>query len=125
VINFDLPMVAEDYIHRIGRTGRAGASGHATSLVAPDDWLKLVRIERLTGHRLERQTIVGLEPARPEPRGNGAPRPNNGARRPHTAKPQPRQERYSRGETHGNVEVKFKASNAHGRRPIERSGNLG
>ncbi len=37
VINFDLPMVAEDYVHRIGRTGRAGASGEAISLVSPDE----------------------------------------------------------------------------------------
>ena len=55
VINFDLPTVAEDYIHRIGRTGRNGASGIAISLVGPEDRVKLGNIERLTGHRLERQ----------------------------------------------------------------------
>ncbi len=62
VINFDLPTVAEDYIHRIGRTGRAQASGTAISLVAPDDRSKLNQIERLTGRRLERSIVVGLEP---------------------------------------------------------------
>ncbi|MDH3279716.1 MAG: DEAD/DEAH box helicase [Gammaproteobacteria bacterium] len=62
VINFDLPTVAEDYIHRIGRTGRAQALGTAISLVAPDDRSKLNQIERLTGNRLERGVIVGLEP---------------------------------------------------------------
>ena len=55
VINFDLPMVAQDYIHRIGRTGRNGASGTAISLVGPLDRVKLANIERLTGYRLELQ----------------------------------------------------------------------
>ena len=68
VINFDLPMVAEDYIHRIGRTGRAGDKGHAISLVGPGDWEKLSRIERLTGQKIKRVVIEGLEPNSPEPR---------------------------------------------------------
>lgn len=67
VINFDLPMVAEDYIHRIGRTGRAGTSGNAISLVTADDWKKLIDIERLTGKKLTRETILGLEPTIAEP----------------------------------------------------------
>ena len=68
VFNFDLPMSAEDYIHRIGRTGRGGASGIAVSLVGPQDWGKLAQIERLTGTPLDRQTVDGLEPRRPEPK---------------------------------------------------------
>jgi len=68
VINFDLPRVAEDYIHRIGRTGRGGASGIAISLVGPDDHGNLRGIERLVGRRLERSVIAGLEPKRSEPR---------------------------------------------------------
>ena len=63
VINFDMPTVAEDYIHRIGRTGRAGATGTAVSLVGPEDRSKLAGIERLTGRRLQRDVIPGLEPA--------------------------------------------------------------
>jgi len=63
VFNFDLPTVAEDYIHRIGRTGRAKATGTAVSLVMPADRSKLVQIERLTGRNLERGVIAGLEPA--------------------------------------------------------------
>jgi superfamily II DNA/RNA helicase len=63
VINFDLPAVAEDYIHRIGRTGRNGASGTAISLVGAQDRAKLGSIERLTGQSLKRQTVEGL--ARP------------------------------------------------------------
>jgi superfamily II DNA/RNA helicase len=74
VVNFDLPMVAEDYIHRIGRTGRAGDSGKAISLIGPDDWHKLAGIERLLGSRLQRSVVPGLEPRTPEPRG-GARRP--------------------------------------------------
>jgi len=62
VINFDLPMQAEDYVHRIGRTGRGGASGIAVSLVAPQERLLLSRIERLTGQRLTQSVIEGLEP---------------------------------------------------------------
>jgi len=65
VINFDLPMVAEDYIHRIGRTGRAGNTGIAITLVGPGDRSKLAGIERLTGQRLDREIIPGLEPAAP------------------------------------------------------------
>jgi len=57
VINFDLPMVAEDYIHRIGRTGRGGESGNAISLVNNEDWKHLLGIERLTGKQLIRETI--------------------------------------------------------------------
>ena len=79
VINFDLPMVAEDYIHRIGRTGRAGDKGHAISLVGPGDWEKLSRIERLTGQKIKRVVIEGLEPNSPEPRQKRA---NGAARKP-------------------------------------------
>jgi len=82
VINFDLPMVAEDYIHRIGRTGRGGDTGTAVSLVGPLDWGKLAGIERLTGQRIERTVIPGLEPSRPEPRKDNAKRGFQGKRKP-------------------------------------------
>ena len=68
VINFDMPMVAEDYIHRIGRTGRAGDKGNAISLIGPGDWDKLFSIERLTGRKIKREVIEGLEPTTSEPR---------------------------------------------------------
>jgi len=54
VVNFDLPIVAEDYVHRTGRTGRAGASGEAVSLVCADEVTQLAAIEALTGQTLER-----------------------------------------------------------------------
>ena len=47
VINFDMPMQAEDYVHRIGRTGRGGSTGTAVSLIGPQDWMQLSRIEKL------------------------------------------------------------------------------
>lgn len=53
VINFDLPQVAEDYVHRIGRTGRAGETGVAISLVGPDDKPLLRGVEKLLGQRIE------------------------------------------------------------------------
>ena len=81
VINYDLPMVAEDYIHRIGRTGRAGATGTAVSLVGPEDWSKLHGIERLTGRKLEREVIPGLEPTKSEPKAGRKPGGNSGKRK--------------------------------------------
>ncbi|PVZ72055.1 DEAD/DEAH box helicase [Pelagibaculum spongiae] len=62
VVNFDLPNVAEDYVHRIGRTGRAGADGQAVSLVAADEYPQLVDIERLIGKLLPRTLVDGFEP---------------------------------------------------------------
>jgi superfamily II DNA/RNA helicase len=62
VINFDLPKFAEDYVHRIGRTGRAGAPGVAISFVLNGEVRDLERIERFTGQVLAQQVIPGLEP---------------------------------------------------------------
>lgn len=62
VINFDLPHVPEDYVHRIGRTGRAGASGHAYSLVCMDDFKQLCEIERLIQLQIQREYLEGHEP---------------------------------------------------------------
>jgi len=67
VVNFDLPSVAEDYVHRIGRTGRAGMSGLAFSLVGPNDWLYLSEIEKFTGNKISQSVIRGLEPRMAKP----------------------------------------------------------
>ncbi|MDN7967784.1 DEAD/DEAH box helicase [Burkholderia multivorans] len=97
VVNFDLPNVPEDYVHRIGRTGRAGATGEAVSLVCVDEKQLLRDIERLIKREIPREVIAGFEPdpnAKPEPiqqrrgqqprggGGNRAPRAGGGAQQP-------------------------------------------
>ncbi|MDC0662801.1 DEAD/DEAH box helicase [Marinobacter sp. SS21] len=62
VVNFELPNVPEDYVHRIGRTGRAGESGHALSLVSADEGKLLAGIERLINQQIPRKTVEGFEP---------------------------------------------------------------
>jgi superfamily II DNA/RNA helicase len=61
VINYDLPRVAEDYVHRIGRTGRAGASGQALSLVGREDVITLRKIEHFIGRKVQVSAFEGLE----------------------------------------------------------------
>ena len=84
VINFDLPHVPEDYVHRIGRTARAGADGHAVSLAAPEESLQLAAIERLVGSSIPRETVAGfhaaLDVAAPARR-RQPPRPKSRSRR--------------------------------------------
>jgi len=62
VINFELPNISEDYVHRIGRTGRAGASGEAISLVCADETSYLRSIEKLVGIRIPVEVLEGFEP---------------------------------------------------------------
>jgi len=80
VINFDLPKFAEDYVHRIGRTGRGGASGIAISFASNRDAVLLKRIERYTEQRIQMHTIEGLEP-KFKLRTNPPSRSHNGQRR--------------------------------------------
>ncbi|MDO4682738.1 MAG: DEAD/DEAH box helicase [Lautropia sp.] len=61
VINFELPRVAEDYVHRIGRTGRAGASGQAVSFVGREDVIALRKIEHFIGRHIQVSEFAGLE----------------------------------------------------------------
>ncbi|WP_075795481.1 DEAD/DEAH box helicase [Massilia putida] len=92
VVNYDLPNVPEDYVHRIGRTGRAGATGEAVSLVCVDEHQMLKDIEKLIKQTLPRHVIPGFEPdptAKPQPiqlrsgapghPGRGRPGGNRGA----------------------------------------------
>ncbi len=62
VVNFDLPKVAEDYVHRIGRTGRAGETGTAVSLVSADEFDYLMNIENLTRQLIARKNLAQFEP---------------------------------------------------------------
>ncbi|PHY05471.1 MAG: RNA helicase [Alcaligenaceae bacterium] len=76
-INYDLPMQPEDYVHRIGRTGRAGRDGLAYTLAVHGERHKVRRIEHFIGHQVPSEVIAGLEPqrtpsARPEGAGRGA-----------------------------------------------------
>jgi len=88
VINYELPMVAEDYVHRIGRTGRNGAQGEALSLVSPDEAGLLRQIQRLLKAEVALETVAGYEPSRPlridsTPVPARGPRPPQRGHRPH------------------------------------------
>jgi superfamily II DNA/RNA helicase len=67
VINFGLPMTAEDYVHRIGRTGRAGKTGTALTLAVADEAHKIRAIQRFTTHSIPVDVIAGFEPKKPAP----------------------------------------------------------
>jgi len=85
VVNFELPNVAEDYVHRIGRTGRAGNEGEAMSLVCVDELKLLKDIERLIKKDIPSVTFEGYEPdpsIKPEPIQNGRGNQRRGAKRP-------------------------------------------
>jgi ATP-dependent RNA helicase RhlE len=84
VVNFDMPHVAEDYVHRIGRTGRAGSTGEAISLVAPEEQPLLAAVEKLLARRLERQVVDGFEAGAAATAHVHAPKPRHA--------PQPRRE---------------------------------
>ncbi|HUB43862.1 MAG TPA: DEAD/DEAH box helicase [Acetobacteraceae bacterium] len=62
VFNFDVPHHAEDYVHRIGRTGRAGLEGHAFTIASPEDRYAVEAIEKLVGHAIPPVTVEGLDP---------------------------------------------------------------
>ncbi|SFB95479.1 DEAD/DEAH box helicase [Collimonas sp. OK412] len=85
VVNYDLPNVPEDYVHRIGRTGRAGATGEAVSLVCVDEHQMLKDIEKLIKRELPKEVVAGFEPdpnARAQPiqlRSGGGGGGNRGA----------------------------------------------
>jgi ATP-dependent RNA helicase RhlE len=85
VVNFDLPHVPEDYVHRIGRTGRAGSSGEAVSLVAFDDRPLMVAIEKLMNRKVEMRLIAGFEPGNPV---HQQPRPAQQPQRHQQRRPQ-------------------------------------
>ncbi|NNC55245.1 MAG: DEAD/DEAH box helicase, partial [Pseudomonadales bacterium] len=76
VVNYDLPQIAEDYVHRIGRTGRAGATGKAISLVSAEEFPLLVEIEHLIKQLLPREILESFEPQRTLPNSRPGQRAN-------------------------------------------------
>ncbi len=84
VINFDMPMQAEDYVHRIGRTGRGGSTGTAYSLIGPQDWQLFYRVQKFLDTQYELTEISGLEAQQAKPkfntRGSGSKRRNPNVR---------------------------------------------
>ena len=112
VINFDLPMQAEDYVHRIGRTGRGGASGVAVSLVGPQDWMLLSRIEKFIDARLDMTEIEGLEPKLPKPKFNQAKKKSFGSKRkPNVRFKNRNQKSYGGGQGQGQSQKRRRSQN--------------
>ena len=113
VFNFDVPHHAEDYVHRIGRTGRAGLTGHAFTLATPDDRLAVEAIESLVGAPIPRMAVAGQPPLewaegdgrKRRGRGRAAPKGEARERKPKEAKapaerkaPEPRRARTPKAE---------------------------
>ena len=99
VVNYEMPNSPEDYVHRIGRTGRAGASGVAISLMSPDETKQHEAIEKLTRQTLPPQTVQGYSGRREEGNGEAAPRRERverGEREDHRERREPREARDSR-----------------------------
>lgn len=111
VINFELPSAPEDYVHRIGRTGRAGASGTAISLVCPEEEKYLKEIEKLIKREIPRETAVVAERPRERAREAREPRTDSADRKPSAPRsPAPRKNQdpwFDKPyEPSGNAEVK-------------------
>jgi superfamily II DNA/RNA helicase len=93
VFNFDVPWHPDDYVHRIGRTGRGGATGIAITLVTPEDAEAIDAIEKLTGHKIARRGKP--KPAQPES-GSTADEPKHEKRRGREEQREPRAARSER-----------------------------
>ena len=78
VINYDLPKQAEDYVHRIGRTGRAGRTGIAITFAEVNEYVKVHKIEKYIGRKLPELTIEGIEPTRKRKSAGGKPKGKGG-----------------------------------------------
>ena len=114
VINHDLPMVAEDYVHRIGRTGRNGATGEALSLVSPEEAALLRQIQKLLKAEIAMEVVRGFEPSRAV-RTEADP-----------FKPRPQRPRKPGGGGRGHGKPRDNAAHAHaGQKPPQRGDGRG
>src|SRR5690554_341952 len=104
--NYDLPMQAEDYVHRIGRTGRAGRNGQAYTLAVHAERHKVRRIEHFIGRSIPMTEIAGLEPQRKPQRSFGGKRPGGGYR---GAPGAARREGYGQSRAHGDRKPEWKS----------------
>jgi len=111
VVNYDLPHVAEDYVHRIGRTGRAGTEGEAVSFVSAEERPLLAAIERLMNRKVESRVVAGFEAGRA-----GSPRPQQ--QRPAAQQPRRERSRHERRPTPAKPE--HRGSHRHNERRPER-----
>ncbi len=119
VVNFELPNVAEDYVHRIGRTGRAGNEGEAMSLVCVDELKLLKDIERLIKKDIPSVTFEGYEPdpsIKPEPIQNGRGNQKRSGRRPSGKKQSTSGRTSHRSNPKGHRNSKKRANNPNGNR---------
>ena len=96
VVNYELPNVPEDYVHRIGRTGRAGASGEAISLVCSEETEYLKEIEKLLGTKLADEIIEGFEPTDNAPPKRAASQSKGAFKKSSSKKPH-RKKHFKRG----------------------------
>jgi ATP-dependent RNA helicase RhlE len=110
VVNYDLPHVAEDYVHRIGRTGRAGAEGEAVTLVSHEDRPLMAAIEKMMNRKVESRVIAGFEP------GTASSRPPE-TKQPHR---QPQQQR--RGQPRQGQQRQQQPRQQQPRRPARHNG---
>jgi len=114
VVNFDLPNFPEDYVHCIGRTGRAGANGLAVSLVAADEITLLRDIEKLINKELDRKLIDGFEPV------HDLPPSMFGQKQPRVKKPQPQGRGGGRGRSNNSGKGGNRGGDNKGNRPPRR-----
>jgi ATP-dependent RNA helicase RhlE len=127
VVNYELPNVPEDYVHRIGRTGRAGSEGEAVSLVCVDEHKLLKDIERLIKRALPSEVVSGFEPdpnAQPQPilqRQGARPQGSASSGRPRSDKAKPTLQREGKSPPYGQRDMKKSPSHAENNRP--QSGN--
>lgn len=106
VINFEIPNVPEDYVHRIGRTGRAGANGQAISLISGEEFSLVHGIEKLMGISCKMEILEGFEPTSgPVP--GGKKRQKENQTRPQTAQPKP--ENHSKGNANSKFKRRFRS----------------